>query len=554
MSFFCISCKTSTTSSYKACPYCGEPITDFLRENLEKPIDGKYKILSRLGVGGMGEVYKVLHVHLNTLRVVKLMRPSISDRADSNERFIREARLATRIQHHNVATLYDFSTMPDGSHYMVWEYIEGVNLGDLLRARGFLSPVYACQIAMLVLQGLEAIHRSGVVHRDISPENVMITRNDEGEEIVKIIDLGIAKHSGEDQDEHTKTGMFIGKWKYCSPEQLGLLKKGERIDSRADLYSFGVVLYEMLAGRPPFIADSPHQYFVLHSSERAASFDQANPRTRVPAELEALVFRALEKDRDDRFASARAFAAALSAVAPFLPNDAPGALTGEAVDLRTIENLGRPKPTADDETTPEAVLDAETNRIAAQSADTEMTDQPLPVTVRNTVPGRAAAHVTQIDASPSADRTLIQRFNFSLSQRRIFARVGGVFAIGCVMVAVVSLMMRKEGDVPTVASPVMASMTGQSIVGGELALNAFPWGEVTEIREIHSGKTVPATGTVTPVTLQLSPGTYRIVVRHPTFGEKVETVSIRAGGTQTMNLQLMSGDRSIVPSFVDVRR
>ena len=559
MSFFCINCKTSTTSSYKACPYCGEPITDFLRVNLEKPIDGKYKILSRLGIGGMGEVYKVLHVHLNTLRVVKLMRPSISDQADSNDRFIREARLATRIQHPNVATLFDFSTLPDGSHYMVWEYIEGVNLGDLLRARGFLSPAYACQIANLVLQGLEAIHRSGVVHRDISPENVMITRNDEGQEIVKIIDLGIAKQSGDDQEEQTKTGTFVGKWKYCSPEQLGLLKAGERIDARADLYSFGIVFYEMLAGRPPFIADSPHQYFVMHSSERVPSFKISNPRAEVPEDLEALVFRALEKDREKRFAGARAFVAAIDALLPHLSKDAPGAVVGDSADLRTIESRGgMPPRKADDETTPEAFLSSHTNDSKTSvSVDDTVPDLDSAEFARTLSDGPQARVETEIEHLPIADRTLIQDVPFLPQQqplpRRKLSWLAAAAAAGVLLTGGIVSMMRKNVEVPQPA-PVAASLAPRPPAGGEIALNAFPWGEVAEIREVGSGRVIPTMGSVTPATFNVSPGTYRIVVRHPEFGEQAETITVDEGGIREVNVQLASAEDAGVPSFVEVPR
>src|SRR3954470_6467326 len=179
MAFFCIHCKSEIDPKFKACPYCGEAITDFLRRHLDTPIDGKYQILSRLGVGGMGEVYKVLHIHLNAIRVIKLMRSNITSDPSAHDRFQREARLATRIQHPNVATLFDFAEV-DGSRYMVWEYIEGTNLHELIEERGPLSPKYGAQLAVQALQGLDAIHRAGIVHRDISPENLMIPRAADG--------------------------------------------------------------------------------------------------------------------------------------------------------------------------------------------------------------------------------------------------------------------------------------------------------------------------------------------------------------------------------------
>lgn len=324
MSVPCIHCKAPIELDYRACPRCGEPITDFLRQYLEHPIDGKYQILSRLGMGGMGEVYKVLHVHLNTIRVVKLMRPSIASEATAHERFLREARLATRIQHPNVATLHDFSTLPDGSHYMVWEFIEGTNLTQLVRERGSLSPRYTAWIAIEALRGLDAIHRAGIIHRDVSPDNIMISRDDDGEERVKIIDLGIAKSGGDSGEAQTQTGLFIGKWKYCSPEHLGLLPEGERIDGRADIYSFGIVMYELLSGTPPFVADTPQQYLVSHARTTPRPLRELNPIMGNAPELEALIFRALEKDRSNRFQTAREFARELETILPTLP-DTPGA-------------------------------------------------------------------------------------------------------------------------------------------------------------------------------------------------------------------------------------
>jgi len=211
MSFYCIHCRSEIDPKFKACPYCGESITDFLRRYLETPIDGKYQILSRLGVGGMGEVYKVLHIHLNSIRVIKLMRSNIAADPGAHERFLREARMATKIHHPNVAALHDFSTLEDGSRYMVWEYIEGINLHELIEQRGPLSPRYAAKLAIDALLGLDAVHRAGIVHRDISPENIMISRDEDGEEHVKIIDLGIAKQWGDESSAKTQTGMFVGK-------------------------------------------------------------------------------------------------------------------------------------------------------------------------------------------------------------------------------------------------------------------------------------------------------------------------------------------------------
>ena len=314
MTIRCIRCNATFDASLKACPKCGEPLTDFLRKYLREPIDGKYEILERLGVGGMGEVYKVRHTFLGAIRVVKVIRSSISGSTDGQERFLREAQLATRVQHPNVATLHDFSALPDGSHYMVWEYIDGENLAQRIKTFGRLAPRQAVRIAIQTLHGLEAIHRAGIVHRDISPENIMLTRQDDR---AKIIDLGVAKAEG---DGSTQAGMFIGKLRYASPEHLGLLAEGQRIDGRADLYSLAVVLYEMLSGRPPFEATSPHEYLLMHSRETV--FRPLDLPAELPGstDLQGVMKRALERDREKRYASAPDFASVLEAVERTLPD------------------------------------------------------------------------------------------------------------------------------------------------------------------------------------------------------------------------------------------
>jgi serine/threonine protein kinase len=326
----CIRCGAQIDREFKACPHCGEPMTDFLREYADKPIDGKYRIVQRLGIGGMGEVFKVEHTFLGSTRVVKIIRAQISSSSDAHERFLREARMATKVQHPNVATLYDFSALPDGSHYMVWEFIEGQNLAQVLKQRGTLAPRHAVRIAIQALAGLEAIHRAGIVHRDISPENLMITHDGEGSEFVKIIDLGVAK-AAESDVAMTQTGMFVGKFRYASPDHLGFVPAGERIDGRADLYSLGVVLFEMLTGRPPFEATSPHEYIIHHSRDEYATSPDLDRITGNPA-LQNVLARALDRDRNKRFATAREFSDALAAIEATLPDEPPAVAATPSFD------------------------------------------------------------------------------------------------------------------------------------------------------------------------------------------------------------------------------
>src|SRR5688572_2352227 len=292
-------------------------------------LDGRYTITDRLGAGGMGEVFKAVHTMLGSPRVIKIVHPHISTNADAKDRFLREARAATKIQHGNVATLHDFATLPDGAHYMVWEYIDGENLAERLRQRGTLPPRQAVHIAVQALRGLEAIHRAGIVHRDISPENLMITADDE----VKIIDLGVAKLQDTDAVSQTRTGIFVGKLRYASPEQLGFMAEGETVDARADIYALGMVLVELLTGRPPYEAKSPHEYFLLHARDVAKTTMTPLP-TELPgsAALQKVLEKALARDRNERFAGAREFIAALEEIERTLPESSHAATMMLPVD------------------------------------------------------------------------------------------------------------------------------------------------------------------------------------------------------------------------------
>jgi eukaryotic-like serine/threonine-protein kinase len=282
-------------------------------------LDGKYEIVRRLGSGGMGEVHLVRHLHLQELRVVKILRQDLAADPSAQARFLREARLATQIKHPNVAILYDFSRLQDGSFYMVWEHIEGQDVGEIVRERGPFPVALAIQLAIQALRGMEAIHATGVIHRDVSPDNLMITTDRRGQHRVKIIDLGLAKNleigggGGAPNFEITQVGMFMGKLQYCSPEQAGTVS-GETLDRRSDIYSFGLVLYEMLVGLPPFDSETQHGFIFKRLSEDPLPLVGRNPKVEIPAELDRVVRRALERDRERRYPDALTFIEALERV------------------------------------------------------------------------------------------------------------------------------------------------------------------------------------------------------------------------------------------------
>lgn len=271
-------------------------------------IDGKYEVLGRIGGGGMGEVYRVRHLHLEEQRVIKVMRADLARSQEAVERFSNEARLATKIKHPNVATLHDFSRLPDGSFYMVWEHIEGQDVEGWLQRRGRFPLSIALDLAIQVLAGLEVVHEEGIVHRDLSPDNLMITTDPRGRLGVKIIDLGLA-------DQITAlgelSGQVGGKLNYCSPEHLGLVE-GVRPDHVSDLYSFAIVLYRMLTGVLPF----PKAQTAADVAQRGS----IRPRALSLDSIHQLMQRALAFDRAERFQLASDFRSVLEDLRDDLQN------------------------------------------------------------------------------------------------------------------------------------------------------------------------------------------------------------------------------------------
>lgn len=278
-------------------------------------LDGKYEILERLATGGMGEVWKARHIHLHELRVIKILRADKATDPHALQRFAQEARIATQIKHPNVAILYDFSRMEDGSFYMVWEHIDGEDVGHWLKSKGPFPIALAVELGIQALRGLEAIHAAGVIHRDLSPDNLMITRDRRGRHQVKIIDLGLAKNlTAPTGLEITQAGMFMGKLAYCSPEQAGSIKDAP-LDHRSDVYSLAAVLYEMVTGRLPYDSENQHGYVLKRLTEAPIPMVGRGEGIAVPAELDAVVTRGLERDRDKRWPDALSFLHALVRVA-----------------------------------------------------------------------------------------------------------------------------------------------------------------------------------------------------------------------------------------------
>ena len=259
-----------------------------------------YRVLEKLGGGGMGVVHKALDTHLDRHVALKLLPPELTRDDDARERFVLEAKAASALDHQNICTIYDIDETPDGQMFIAMGYYEGETLKKRI-ARGPLPIEEALDIATQVAQGLSKAHASGIVHRDIKPANVIVTTDG----LVKIVDFGIAKLLG--VTGPTQTGGTVGTVSYMSPEQLA----GKDADQRADIWSLGAVLYEMLTGQQPFTGEN--EWAVVGAISGRAPAQPRSLRLEISAEVEKLVLRALEKQRRGRYQSAEEFLAATNA-------------------------------------------------------------------------------------------------------------------------------------------------------------------------------------------------------------------------------------------------
>jgi serine/threonine-protein kinase len=561
----CLRCKEPIDSNLEQCPACGDRVTSFQRTYATRLIDGKYQILDRLGVGGMGEIFKVRHIHLNELRVIKIMRPNVAADDQGLQRFLQEARTSTMIKHRNLAMLYDFAQLDDGSYYMVWEFIDGTNIQKWIAQNGPVPPRLTVEISVQALHGLDHLHSMGLIHRDVSPENIMLSQDHHGKLLVKVIDFGIAKaltSEGESGQGLTQTGMFLGKLKYASPEQAGFLKEGEHLDPRSDLYSFGIVMYEMLAGRAPFQATNPHGYILKHVTEKPVGIAEMNPEVNVPPQLEAIIFKSLEKSRDNRYAVAADFAAALENVRASIPPDVKYGVGERMVTLsaaKTLADLPKYTPTSGGtmgSSPTQQTMTGGAGPTGTRSAANEATVlernltagmQPTigsnEATVMERMGGEGAAAATVLESKggwgAGAESTVLER-QVAPPKKNVPMMAGLAAAVVIAIAVGAYFMMRDKTPEPvitTTTSPVTTATTAVTTTAaatspdqGVLLLSATPWGDIEKIIDASNQQPVTLSDDKrsTPTRLSLDPGSYLITLKGPNKSETIN-VEIEAG-------------------------
>ena len=317
----CPKCHSENSETKQFCGDCGTPLPSSKEfpfsqtETLQMPINelttgsifaGRYQIIEEMGHGGMGKVYKALDTEIKEKIAIKLLKPEIAADAETIERFRNELKFARKIRHTNVCQMFDLAKS-ESTYYITMEFVQGEDLKRLIRKMGRLSAGQAISIGRQVCEGLAEAHKLGVVHRDLKPQNIMLDEDGHA----RIMDFGIARSIK--AKGITGAGVIIGTPEYMSPEQV----EGKDTDQRSDIYSLGIVLYEMVTGRVPFKGDTPFTVGIKHKSEMPK-----NPRdlnAQIPEDLGRLILKCLAKDKDKRYQSADNVAAGLAQIEKALP-------------------------------------------------------------------------------------------------------------------------------------------------------------------------------------------------------------------------------------------
>jgi serine/threonine-protein kinase len=308
----CPKCEKQFDDALGFCPHDGTVLEADHAAMVGRVLDGQYEIEAFIAAGGMGAVYRARHILLGDQVAIKILPIGMQQNAEWLKRFQREGQAARRFRHPNAVVVHDLRTSSDGLIYLVMELVEGTTLEQLQHERGRFSPAESLPIIEAVASVLDAAHAQGVVHRDLKPSNIMITRDG----TVKLLDLGIAKirDAGPDQTGLTTEGQFLGTPYFMSPEQWGEIPRdgGHEIDGRADIYSLGVVVYQLTAGALPFRGNTAAELRRAHISKPAPSLSITG--TNAPPAWTAAVTRAMSKDRADRQATAGQFARELAGI------------------------------------------------------------------------------------------------------------------------------------------------------------------------------------------------------------------------------------------------
>ena len=339
---------------------------------LGRTINGRYKIVSLVARGGMGKVYKAEQQPLGRICALKVLNPRYEGDRDPEfgKRFFLEAATAAKLTHPNTVTIFDYGSSEDGEiYYIAMEFIEGKTLHRVLRDETTLPEARVSHVARQICRSLREAHELGVVHRDLKPGNILLTNRGDENDVVKVLDFGLVKDVTGDAEDLTQQGLFMGSPKYMAPEQI----TGGEISARTDIYSLGVMIYEMMTGKVPFDRGASVNTLMAHVNDTPPPLAEANPRIQISPQMEGIVYRCLEKDASKRFSSMNELLTALKR-------------TGDPTMTDTHDNL------------PAAYVGRISNSPGGDSGPMS-TSGPLPASVRGT-PDRSAPDLARETSNP----------------------------------------------------------------------------------------------------------------------------------------------------------
>jgi serine/threonine-protein kinase len=358
---YCDTCRSAYPNDFNTCPRDQAPLRATADLVPGMVVRGKYEVLEKIGAGGMATVYKVRHLAFGEIRALKVVSAKLCDDEGFLKRFRTEAVVTRRLQHPNAVRVDDLDVTEDGRPFIVMELVEGKNLREVIRAEGAFEVARAAAIGRQVASALAAAHALGITHRDIKPDNILLTVGPDGQAQAKVLDFGIAKVREGSFDvgpgyTPTETGMVVGTPQYVSPEQ-AMGKRGDQLDGRSDLYSLGVTLYEMITGRLPFESTTPMEMILHHVQTPPPPPQKVRPDLALPPAVSALLMRALQKEPGRRFRTAEEMADALEALTvlpatavspragPTVRAAAPG-VASRAIEVEPILTPQRPRTAA----------------------------------------------------------------------------------------------------------------------------------------------------------------------------------------------------------------
>ena len=494
----CPSCRTENDADGGLCRACGGPLRPVTPGTV---LAGRYEILAVLGRGGMGTVYSARDRVIDETVALKVLRPEIAGSAEFAQRFVSEVRLARRVTHPNVCRIHEYGE-DGGLRFLVMELVEGHDLRRAL-SKGTLAPERALEIAIQAAEALQAIHAAGIVHRDLKTANLMV----HGAGAIKLMDFGIAKPMS-DGRAAAPSGYVVGTPEYMSPEQ----GRGRPVDTRSDIYSLGVVVYELFTGRVPFHADTPIATLMMHVEAPPPLDDPA-----LPAAVVAVLRRALAKDPADRFPTAQAMADALHG-GRTMRLGRPSRGTRRSLVLAGIVLVGAwaagrwlPAPT------PPTPVPSPAPVLPSPSASAGAIPAPPPTA--SSAP--AGAPVSPTPAAPGVPSTPQLRASALRASPR--SREDQPSPVPPPTPAPIVIAPASPSAEPTAPPTTVARPAGLLVV-------VKPWADVS-VDGVHRGQTPLAR-------LEVTPGAHQVVLSHPDYQPWVRRVSVAAGETLRLDVDL----------------